>query len=239
MVGRTCLRAFLIEMLPRLWVGKKALGDAVSDYKVLLDAAAPRWLLRILTGTLGFSNTQLAFYKPTEEHVLVREAALPTLVSFDTHFHPIFNELIDEIVRDTRQHSALSVSRVYLSRAAVSNPATPHRRCLNETRLAEIAAQEFGFTVIAPETLSWPIQVNIFHNAEVIVGEFGSGMHNAIFARAGTRVGCIGIRNLTQTMIGALRGHQNAYLAISPRENGEFEVDEAVFREFLASVLAV
>jgi O-antigen biosynthesis protein WbqL len=96
-----------------------------------------------------------------------------------------------------------------------------------------IAEREFGFTVLQPETLAWPLQVELFKNAKVIVGEFGSGMHNAIFAGEGAHVGCIGLNNLTQTYIGALRRHQNLYLSTIPLENGEFEVDEAMFRTFL------
>jgi len=228
---------FLIEMLPRLWVARKALGTEVVNYKVLLDATADRWLLTILTGTLGFSSSQLVFYQPEEEQLLIQEAVLPTLASFNTHFHPVWNDLIDELVRDTRRYSGIVLSRVYLLRPTAANPASPRRTCINEARLAEIATTEFGFTAIAPETLSWPIQVNIFHNAEVIAGAFGSGLHNAIFSKAGTRIGSIGMNNLTQTLIGALRDHRNAYLKASPSENGEFEIDEDEFRDFLEALL--
>jgi capsular polysaccharide biosynthesis protein len=229
---------FLIEMLPRLWVAKQALGDTISDYKILVSSIAKPWLINILTGVLGFSENQLVFYDPEKEFILIREAVLPTLTSFDSHFHPVSNRIIDDLVKDTREHNVFMCSRLFLSRAMVSNPATAPRKCLNEARLAEIAAREFGFTVIAPETLSWPIQINMFHNAEVIAGEFGSGLHNALFAKAGTRVGSIGIHNLAQSLIGALRQHRNAYLAITVRANGEFEIEEETFRSYLASLVA-
>lgn len=224
---------FLIEMLPRLWVAKKALGNALGEHKLLLHHGTEKWLLRIITGVLGFKESQIVFFDPHKETVALRNAILPTLASFNTHFHPVFNEIITDLLKATRADSALSLSRVYLSRALVSNPATPHRRCLNETRLAEIAGREYGFAVLAPETIAWPIQINIFHNADFILGEAGSGLHNAIFANKGARVGCIGFNNLTQSFIGALRDHQNAYFATSPKENGDFEVDEAAFRDFL------
>lgn len=228
----------LIEMLPRLWVAQQALGEDWPSYKVLLSTDAPRWLTDILTRWLGIVPQRLVRYDPAKETVCATHAALPSLVSFNTHFHPAFNSFVSDTIAKTCQHNRLALSRLYVARFGFRNPSSPYRRCLNEERLAEIAAGEFGFTVLRPETLLWPLQIELFRNAQVVVGEFGSGMHNTIFSNEGVHVGCIGVNNLTQTYIGALRKQTNVYLAVDARENGAFEVDEEKFRVFLAAATA-
>jgi len=228
---------FLIEMLPRIWLARKVIGDQIKSYRLLMSSQAPSWLLRIVRQYLGFADEQIVTYSPQKEQVRLHHAVLPTLPGLDIGFHPALNDMVDSLLYDTKDFSHLRFSRLYVSRSGFFNPSTPNRKCENETELERIAETEFGFTVIRPEQLSWPIQINLFHGADIVVGEVGSGLHNAIFARAGARIGAIGFNNLTQSSVGALRGHHNAYLSISGSEEGNYSVSPEVFRDFVRALV--
>ena len=70
---------------------------------------------------------------------------------------------------------------LYLSRAGGK------RNLVNREAMERIAA-EHGLAVILPETLSLTDQIALFASAEMIAGEYGSALHNTIFAGAGAAV---------------------------------------------------
>lgn len=228
---------FLIEMLPRLWLARKAIGNQIGGYKLLMSRLAPNWLRRIVTQQLGFSDKQIVTYSPREEQVRLHHAALPTLSGSDVGFHPALNDMVGSLLHGTKDSNNLRISRLYVSRAGFFNPSTPNRKCENELELERIAETEFEFTVIHPEQLSWPIQINLFHSADIIVGEVGSGLHNAIFTKSGAKIGALGFNNLTQSSIGALRGHHNAYLAVADSGEETYLVDPEMFRDFMRALV--
>jgi capsular polysaccharide biosynthesis protein len=45
-----------------------------------------------------------------------------------------------------------------------------------------------GFTVVAPETLSFAEQARLFAGAEAVVAPHGAALANAVFCRPGTRI---------------------------------------------------
>jgi capsular polysaccharide biosynthesis protein len=104
--------------------------------------------------------------------------------------------------------------------------------------LCRIAASEFGFTPIAPETMPFDAQIRLFANAKAVAGLYGSGLHTAIFSPSATRVGSVGYLNIVQSTIGALRGHSNAYIRQSfDGPDDTFEVDEGLFRLLMESLV--
>ena len=67
--------------------------------------------------------------------------------------------------------------RIYISRRL-----TQHRRMLNEDEfVAELS--RLGFVVVVLESLSFAAQVDLFSNAEVVVGAHGAGLTNLVFSR--------------------------------------------------------
>ena len=62
------------------------------------------------------------------------------------------------------------------------------RNVLNQPELDALVAQQ-GWTVVAPETLTFDEQVRLFHRARMVVGPTGAAMANLIFARPGCRIG--------------------------------------------------
>lgn len=231
----------LVEMLPRLLVAMKAMGGTLAETKLLLPAGTAAWFEAILRRVTGEPMPAIERYDPAREQVTLDKGILPgQCFMVEDGFHPGLNALMDE-VRDRVIGAAGPVlaPRVFMTRALFSNPSTEARRCLNEVRIAEIAAREYGFAVIAPETLPWETQLRLLAGASIIAGEFGSAMHGSIFARPGTRVAVLGIENLTQSMLADLRGHAIAYLETEKRNAlGNYAIDEWTFRRFMDAVTA-
>ena len=57
-----------------------------------------------------------------------------------------------------------------------------------EERALIDALAPLGFVAVEPETLPFAAQIQLFNQADVIVGLGGAGLFNAVFARPGTRI---------------------------------------------------
>jgi len=86
--------------------------------------------------------------------------------------------------------------KIFISRRNV-NSLTSFRHLSNEKALESIAIEN-GYQVISPEKLELKEQVTLFNNAEYIVGEYGSALHNAIFSRPNTSFLCFNHINTVQ-----------------------------------------
>jgi hypothetical protein len=243
---------FLLEMLPRLHLARRTLAGVLPPWRVLLDRAAPAWLLAILRDCYGIDEDAIAWFDPRSEKLVLRQAILPALASADGVFHPAASALFDEIVAMAGGPAGAAAgcsaeamaggpapARLFVSRAGFANPHSFQRCCVNAAELAAIAAEEFAMTVLAPQGLDWRGQIRAFAAARVVVGEYGSGLHNALFAPAGCAVGALGILALDQSHIATLRRQRSAYLRALPDGSPwRTRVDPALFRRLLAGLLS-
>jgi capsular polysaccharide biosynthesis protein len=76
----------------------------------------------------------------------------------------------------------ISFKRVYISREG-----HPRRTLLSERRLEE-RLQRFGFSIVAPEEHTIDEQIDIFQNAELVVGCAGAAFANVLYCRRDTTV---------------------------------------------------
>lgn len=220
---------FVIEMLFRVLLVRRALHETGLAVQWLLDASAPAWLLRILHDDLGISPEQIEFFRATEERVRLRHAILPGLVHAREGFHPFTRELLDDLLRSLAPLPEVTPARhLFIARRGFRNAHSDQRACENETTLVELAEAR-GFKAIAAEELPWRQQLALFRNAEVVVGPFGSALHTALVSGEGTRVGVVGVLNTTQSEIAALCRHRVAYLTNGFRARGQFTVPESEF----------
>jgi capsular polysaccharide biosynthesis protein len=243
-IGRPCLVTvghgiqvyghFLIEMLFRILVARKAFQNSGLRYGLLLDQSVPRWLLAILEQELEISTDDIELFDSTKEQVRLRHAILPGRVFIGERVHPIANLMIDELLRKLDVPRS-SKRRIFVTRRCFHNFAAPYRLCVNEAALVDIAAVH-GFIPVATEDMTWREQIGLFRSAEIIVGQAGSALHTALFSAAGSRLASVGFMNLVQAQIGALRGQETAYLADGIKLAGEFRVEETAFTRFLEAV---
>jgi hypothetical protein len=230
---------FLIETLFRILVGRRAFKSAHLKYKILLDAQSPTWLLTILRESLGIGGEQIEFFDPQKEQVRLRHALVPTRLLQDERFHPFANELLEELKQTlTIPKMERPISRAFIIRNRFHNPFAPHRVCTNEQELVDIAVRRYGFVSVATERLHWHEQISLFRDAEIILGQAGSGLHNALFSEPKSRLASLGFMNLVQSQIGALRQQRNAFLMAGFRSKGEFAIELRIFENFLDAVCA-
>lgn len=71
--------------------------------------------------------------------------------------------------------------KIFISRRLSGNRQQGYER-------AESIAEEHGFVVVHPQTMSWREQVRLFANANSIVAAHGAGLSNVLFAPVGTEV---------------------------------------------------
>jgi capsular polysaccharide biosynthesis protein len=227
----------LIEMLPRLHIAWKSLRDIIPRCKILLDTRAANWFVDILHYGYQINMEDFEWFTSSKENVMLHNAIVPSYCIRQEHFHPFNNQVYDYLVKLYGQSS--DVRRIFVTRAFFNNPHSRQRRCLNEGEIAMIACREFKFTPIAPETFPWNEQIRLFANADVVVGEEGSGMHNAVFSPNGTKVGVIGFGNFIQSCIAALREQRIAYLRTERAPDGNnYYINAELFRSFLRELLA-
>jgi capsular polysaccharide biosynthesis protein len=210
-----------------------------ADFRYLVSTNAAGWFGGLVEAALGLTPDLIETYDPKVERVRLRHAVVPTLCVTPNHLHPASALLFDRLGACGRGIGRGLPKRVFVSRRAFSNGASTPRLCRNEDEIIQIA-EDLGLTSINPETLPFSQQVALFQRLEVGVGVFGSGLHNAVFCRAGATIGTIGYLNYIQSGIAGLRGLRQAYLTpADPVDSPDgFEVDPALFRDWLTAVLA-
>ncbi len=139
------------------------------------------------------SQDDIEFFKPENEQVLLRNAVVPAAELRDQYFHPFANELLTDLLCSLNIPKPINApQRIFASHATHQNPAAPKRICINEKALVDIAAAR-GFVSVRPETMTWPEQISLFRDAEIVVGQADSGLHNALFCTPGRRLASIGL----------------------------------------------
>jgi capsular polysaccharide biosynthesis protein len=201
---------WLVDFLPRLWVLHQAGYDlATLRYLVpadLRDFAAG--LLRLC----GIRDEQLVRYQHWQSLLRVEQLLLPTGLRLGDRLAPSFAAATRFWLDRTPcgQGSATARQGVYLTRRQGSE-----RRLVNRERMEAIAA-EHGLTVLRPEEMGLSEQIAVFRSAGLIVGEYGSALHNSVFSGAGAIVcalrGTARHPSLVQSGIATAMGQDVAYV---------------------------
>jgi capsular polysaccharide biosynthesis protein len=104
----------------------------------------------------------------------------------------------------------------------------------------EAIAERAGFTLVQPEKLSMPAQLALFETATMIVGEYGSALHNSIFAEPGTIICALRGNSrhpgFIQSGIGTVLGQETGYVfgnTAGQEVDQRFDIDPAAFSRAL------
>jgi len=226
-------------MLPRLYV-LAVLRRYGAGFPLLLSRGLPGWV-RSFVRMLHPDET-IIWYDSDRQRVTAPRVIVPSMMHTDHNFHPALNLMVHELVRfGAAALPAAGPELLYLSRANVGD-----ERIENPEEV-ESAMSELGFAVVHPQELPPEVQIGLFAGAKVIAGEYGSALHNALFAPQGARVIAINFFNNYQSRIARLRQHR---LAFVPPGDGRFRhwrltghsprkyaVDPAVLRSVTLEVL--
>lgn len=230
---------FLIESLPKLLTIKHAVG-AGAPLCLVVPANAPAFVERYLDALLpDWPRVRL------ESGHCYRARFVSATIDPLYKYHPgLIGWFRAEAAaaRAWLKDRLPPAERLFVSRSGVG---PSYRRLANAGRIEEIAWAR-GLTVVQPEHFTPAEQMALFASARLIVGEYGSGLHNALYAPEGAVVVSINWINLVQQAIGASCGQIVEF--ITPVEGGyvidhtaaseaTYAVDESLFEHVLAAAL--
>jgi capsular polysaccharide biosynthesis protein len=155
--------------------------------RIVLSTKAPRWLIRMLS-VWGFLPHHFLILDAANTAAYRFRSAIVSnaLTTFTTFFpHPESADLMARTLETTPAIQDQPARRIYLGRS--SETAYSGRTITNEAEL-QAALVKRGFKIIDPATLTYPDQIALFADAEIVVGAHGSAFANLIWSRAGTVV---------------------------------------------------
>lgn len=225
----------LIFMLPRLVLAERH-GIDLSQTQVLASVLTPAWHLQILGEVFGIPDSNIVFFDPESERVCIESALIPQLPYRTEGFHPdtasLFAELKQKILADEAPDAAEATRVILIDRRRFSNPESRQRQATNfDEMVAALREVQPQLEVVDPSELSLRDQVRLFDQTRLLIGEYGSALHNSLFGRPGMAVVTIGESNETQQKICEVQ-QQKYGVVVCNNYLGDYEipVDQVVER---------
>lgn len=226
---------WLVDILPRLWLLKLA-GYEPSGLRYVVPEQSPSFLLPLLA-TFGIGGHQLITYNERTEIIELAELVVPTNLRRASRLHASMAAARSYLLQRARAVAPIPRPDAALQKVFVSRHGSEQSRVLTNRDRIETIAAEHGFTVLQPQTLSVAEQIGLFQQVRQVVGEYGSGLHNALFSLPGTVVcalrGTSAHPGFIQSAIGEVcRQHTGYVLATTPIEaiHQSFAIPEDSFR---------
>jgi capsular polysaccharide biosynthesis protein len=232
---------WLIDFLPRLYVLRRA-GYDIEKLKIILpssvEAFGPEFLRRI-----GIPADNIVWHDHRAELLQPDELIAPTVLRQRSRFSPLLAVATQywlERVCDPAgpRPWAKKGRRLFISRSQ-----HPSNRGLKTRAAIEQRAAQAGYEIVHPERLALPEQIQLLRSAGRIMGEYGSGLHAAIYAPAGTAVCALrGTSNhpgFAQSGLAEVFGHHLGYVfAETPQfaEDQVLDIDIKTFDMALAAM---
>lgn len=129
--------------------------------------------------------------------------------------------------------------RIYSSRASAGR-----RQLLNEPDIVRVM-RDFDVAVVDPGVMSFADQVRAFAQAELIIGNFGANLTNAVFAPRGVTMFVVASRSMGDNFFWDLTNLKSGkYFSLhgaptSSDPNSDFVIDPEEFRTFLREQVLV
>ncbi len=199
----------LIEVLPRLFLLKVLYPDILKNHKIVLSGILPNWFFDILYELFDIDKSNIIIYNEYKEVITVKKAYIPSLLHTNYALHPIMNLFVTYVKDKFKIKPIKGYEKIYISRKNLKKELGPPRDFINSDYIEDYFFKK-GYKIIYPQLLSFRQQVEIFSNSKMIVGPYGSGLHNTLFSD--THINVISFQRHTsvQDHIARLR-HQNLY----------------------------
>jgi capsular polysaccharide biosynthesis protein len=175
---------WLTDFLPRLWVLLEA-GYNLADMRFLLPADLRPFAWELLR-LCGVERAQCVIYDHWRELIRTDLLLMPTGLRVLNRLAPCFAAATAYWTRRARERAGAVPEAgpgLYLSRDA-----SPQGRKLQNRAAVAAVVEAAGLVPVHPEHLAVAEQVALFSSAALIVGEYGSGLHNSVFAPPGAAV---------------------------------------------------
>ncbi|GLR67818.1 hypothetical protein GCM10010909_24990 [Acidocella aquatica] len=198
---------WLIDFLPRLGVAQSILGRSLKKFIIPIPSDTPNWVFELVNFFCGIGKDRFLLFDRGTEAVFCREGAIPSFVHSEG-LHSFILEFYRPYVRDSPIGYP---KKICVSRKAMG-PTQSVRRIFAQQDYFENVARVHGFSIVYPESLSFRQQVDLFSGADIVAGEYGSGLHSTIFSNPGAIIGQFCMPNSYQSRIAACCGHRSVFL---------------------------
>ncbi len=173
---------WLADFLPRLHI-LTICGHDIKTLKYLLPTGMPAYAAAWFS-LLGIPAENFIHYDITSESCLIESALIPTNLRGHSCANPVFAQAARALAQPIPVPVSSPGAKLYVSRRRWAKPT---RRLTNVEAIERIFASH-GFDIIFPEALTIAEQITRFRGAKIIAGEYGSALHNAMFAPPGATV---------------------------------------------------
>lgn len=181
---------WIVENLPRLSLVK----TIDKSIPLIIDERLPKQF----HDALELFNTEKRKIIYIKSGVVYRVNKLiypsPLTIIHDNYGIPVFSKDsiynvlgLDEFSKQILKSVNPLQIRTLTRRIFVSRKNSDYRQLINSKALEELLITR-GFEIIFPENMSFIAQVNLFSQAEIIIGQSGAGMANCIFANKNCRI---------------------------------------------------
>ncbi|HLH11148.1 MAG TPA: glycosyltransferase family 61 protein [Methylovirgula sp.] len=224
---------WLIDCLPKVGILAEHFDLAGLKFIVTRRSGPMRKVYVDSLGAFGIRPDQIVAMG--REAVEVERLLYPLPVAMHYWFKAPRAIQILEALRDRIAPNGQGPKRLYVSRALARN-----RHLLNEAEILDVL-EEFDVTIVYPERLSFVEQVRLFANADLVIGNCGANLANAVFARRGLKIFAItsqimgdmfywDLANLKSGKYFSLHGQA---VCRTPDYNSDFSINAQEFRALL------
>ena len=192
----------LLEMLPRMWLLDRLAG-LNRPFPVAIDTGAPKWLTELVDLFVP-AERQIRFdgrYQLLRAPMIV----VPSMMQVEYFLHPEFNSLVRTMLDQALGRGVRPTPRrrLFLTRRKYEGG---RLSIIENSEQLEYRLQAAGFEILQPEAMRFAEQLEAYAGARMIVSEYGSASHNALFAPTGCPQIVLNRINELQERICAARG---------------------------------
>lgn len=169
----------IIDNLPRLYLLSQI--NSVSSLKLLVPDKLTK-IESFFIDRLLPVNVNIEYVAPKKSY-LIKNMIFPSFVTrpFSGYLPPEYLAYFKERVLPKRPRR--KINRILISRGAnLRNPLRQRRRFLNEEKLIE-KLKKYGFKSYCLENMSIEEQIDLFYDAEFVIGAHGAGLSNIVFSK--------------------------------------------------------
>ncbi len=166
---------WLVDILPRVMFAK----SLNIKLKYIFAQNIPSYA-KVFLELLGINEEDIFVYNPNKEVVLMQNCYFPSHLRLGSAFSPLaakFNQSL------APYQSPCKNTKLFISRGNYNNKQT----IANSSELLDLV-KCYDFEILEPHNYSIKEQIKLFSEAGLIVGEYGSAMHNTLFAHPEAKV---------------------------------------------------
>ena len=215
---------WVIDFLPRLAVARSLLKERFNEFRFLLLTDTPEWGKDLLEQLFGIGRDRLILFEFAKDEFVCEQLCYPTFA----HSYPFFLHSFIERFYRSISHGPFGDRRLCIQRRSTQSG----RHFLRQAEFEQRALRE-GFELVDPGNLPMAGQAELFRSAAVIIGEYGSALHNCVFSSGSTLLGVLNAPGVEQTRLCAVFGQPIVY-AVGQADGENWSVTDVQMDRFFA-----